>query len=117
VLQRQQHEERRFPETRVCVGGEGGVGEFFQRSKMSGEWGPSLMNLYAETAMIWHKNKSNSNGNAERGYIKQKFLNTRVQRTTTLCEISADSRKTHLLCFVASPHFTIASSWFVLCDF
>lgn len=57
------------------------------------------MNLYAETAMIWHKNKSNSNGNAR---IKKK-RKTRVQRTT-FCEISADSRKTHLLCFVASLH-------------
>jgi len=84
---------------------------------MSGEWGPSLMNLYAETAMIWHKNKSNSNGNAERGFIKKILKIRGSNKTTTLCEISADSRKTHLLCFVASPHFTIASSWFVLCDF
>jgi len=30
------------------------------------------MNLYAETAMIWHKNKSNSNGNAR---IKKKKEN------------------------------------------
>ncbi|KAI8046338.1 hypothetical protein M5D96_002540, partial [Drosophila gunungcola] len=37
---------------RECVGGEGG--EFSKRSKMRGDRGPSLMNLYAETAMIWH---------------------------------------------------------------